>query len=78
MIVRAAEAALEQITRAREAIGGVVFGQTQVVENTLITILSGGHGLLVGVPGLAKTQAGRHPGDGAGPAEPPRSSSRPT
>jgi MoxR-like ATPase len=56
MIVRSAEAALEQITRAREAIGGVVFGQTQVVENAMITVLSGGHGLLVGVPGLAKTK----------------------
>lgn len=56
MIVRSADAALEQITRAREAIGAVVFGQTQVVENTLITVLSGGHGLLVGVPGLAKTK----------------------
>ena len=33
-----------------------MFGQTQVVERTLVTILSGGHGLLVGVPGLAKTQ----------------------
>ncbi|GGH28748.1 ATPase AAA [Alsobacter metallidurans] len=56
MIVRSADAALEQITRAREAIGTVVFGQAQVVENTLITVLSGGHGLLVGVPGLAKTK----------------------
>jgi MoxR-like ATPase len=56
MIVRAADTAVEQITRAREAIGQVVFGQTQVVENTLVTIMSGGHGLVVGVPGLAKTR----------------------
>ena len=56
MIVRSADAALEQITRARDAIGTVVFGQAQVVENALITVLSGGHGLLVGVPGLAKTK----------------------
>jgi MoxR-like ATPase len=56
MIIRAAETAVEQITRAREAIGQVVFGQTEVVENTLVTILAGGHGLVVGVPGLAKTR----------------------
>jgi MoxR-like ATPase len=56
MIVRSADAALEQITRARDAIGTVVFGQSQVVESALITVLSGGHGLLVGVPGLAKTK----------------------
>jgi MoxR-like ATPase len=56
MAVRAADATVEQITRAREAIGTVVFGQEQVVENALITILSGGHGLVVGVPGLAKTK----------------------
>ena len=56
MIVRAAETAVEQVTRAREAIGEIVFGQTQVVENALVTILAGGHGLVVGVPGLAKTR----------------------
>ena len=32
-----------------------VIGQTQVVDQTLMTVLCGGHGLLVGVPGLAKT-----------------------
>src|SRR4051812_47213482 len=56
MIVRAAESTVDQIARAREAIGTVVFGQDQVVERALVTILSGGHGLLVGVPGLAKTK----------------------
>ncbi len=54
--MRSAEAAVEQIARAREAIATVVFGQTQVVENALVTILAGGHGLVVGVPGLAKTK----------------------
>ncbi len=34
----------------------IIFGQTQVVEEALVTLLSGGHGLLVGVPGLAKTK----------------------
>jgi MoxR-like ATPase len=56
MIVRAAESTLDQIVKAREAIGAVVFGQETVVERTLVTILAGGHGLLVGVPGLAKTK----------------------
>ena len=33
----------------------VIVGQDEVVENLLITILSRGHALLMGVPGLAKT-----------------------
>ena len=33
----------------------LIFGQETVVERALTTVLSGGHGLLVGVPGLAKT-----------------------
>ncbi|MCZ8099793.1 MAG: MoxR family ATPase [Burkholderiales bacterium] len=56
MVIRAAETTVDQVARAREAIGTVVFGQSQVVENALITILAGGHGLVVGVPGLAKTK----------------------
>jgi MoxR-like ATPase len=42
--------------RAREAVSGVIFGQATVVEQTLITVLSGGHGLLIGVPGLGKSR----------------------
>jgi MoxR-like ATPase len=55
-IVRNAESALETVGRAREAIHRVIFGQEQVVDLALVTILSAGHGLLVGVPGLAKTK----------------------
>ncbi|MET0427870.1 MAG: MoxR family ATPase [Microvirga sp.] len=55
-IVRSAEATLETVGRAREAIHTVIFGQENVVDLSLITLLSGGHGLLVGVPGLAKTK----------------------
>jgi MoxR-like ATPase len=44
------------VRAAREAIGTVIFGQETVVERALITVLSGGHALLVGVPGLAKTK----------------------
>ena len=55
-IIAEAEAAVKSIAQAKEAIGSVIFGQETVVENALITILSGGHALLVGVPGLAKTK----------------------
>jgi MoxR-like ATPase len=41
---------------ARNCIGRVIFGQQQVVEETLITLLAGGHVLLIGVPGLGKTR----------------------
>jgi len=55
-IVRSAEQVSEQIRAAKEAISTVIFGQDRVIENTLVTILSGGHALLIGVPGLAKTK----------------------
>ncbi len=53
---RAADATLEKIAAARAAIGKVIFGQNKVVEQALVTLLAGGHGLLIGVPGLAKTK----------------------
>ena len=40
----------------RQSIGHVIFGQQEVVDQTLITLLAGGHALLIGVPGLAKTR----------------------
>ncbi len=55
-LVAQAEAAMETVAKAREGIGAVIFGQRDVVDNTLITLLAGGHALLVGVPGLAKTK----------------------
>ena len=55
-IVAEAEAALEDISAIRKSVGTVIFGQEAVVERTLIALLSGGHALLVGVPGLAKTK----------------------
>jgi MoxR-like ATPase len=55
-IVRQAEAMSAQVAAAKNAIGAVIFGQDQVVEQALITVLSGGHALLVGLPGLAKTK----------------------
>jgi MoxR-like ATPase len=56
MIVRTAEATAAHVRSAKDAIGAVIFGQETVVERALITVLSGGHALLVGVPGLAKTK----------------------
>ena len=56
VIVRSAEQVAGQIKAAKEAVSTVIFGQDQVIENTLVTILSGGHALLIGVPGLAKTK----------------------
>jgi MoxR-like ATPase len=55
-MARTAEATLERIAAARSSIETVIFGQAEVIEQTLVTVLSGGHGLLVGVPGLAKTK----------------------
>lgn len=55
-VQRNAEVALERVAAARSAIGTVIFGQETVVEEVLVTLLAGGHGLLVGVPGLAKTK----------------------
>jgi MoxR-like ATPase len=55
-IIAETDAAVARIGKAREAIGKVIYGQVSVVDLTLITILAGGHGLLIGVPGLAKTK----------------------
>jgi MoxR-like ATPase len=46
----------ERLVRVREAINQIIFGQEKVVELALTAILSGGHALLVGAPGLAKTK----------------------
>ena len=55
-IVAEADRLASRLAAAREAIGSVIFGQDDVIEKALVTILSGGHALLVGVPGLAKTK----------------------
>ena len=49
------EALGERIADVRASIGKVIFGQNEVIDETLITLLAGGHVLLIGVPGLAKT-----------------------
>ena len=45
----------EAFEKLRGEVGKVIVGQKQVVEELLIALFSGGHCLLVGVPGLAKT-----------------------
>lgn len=54
-IVERLESASAKIARVKEAVASVIFGQDHVIELALVTILSGGHALLIGVPGLAKT-----------------------
>ncbi|MCM2291196.1 MoxR family ATPase [Allorhizobium sp. BGMRC 0089] len=55
-MIAKAEQALAELATLRQEVGKVIFGQEKVVENTVLSILSGGHALLVGVPGLAKTK----------------------
>ena len=55
-IIADMEGAAERLGQARAAIGRIIFGQDEVVEQVLIAILGGGHALLVGAPGLAKTK----------------------
>ncbi len=44
-----------KIKKVRETTSSIIFGQERVIDLALITLLSGGHALLIGVPGLAKT-----------------------
>ena len=55
-IVAEIEALGRKITKVRESLGQIIFGQGEVIDQTLITLLAGGHALLIGVPGLAKTR----------------------
>ena len=54
--IEAFEKIATKLTQVQEMISRRIIGQTQVVDETLIAILCGGHGLLVGAPGLAKTR----------------------
>jgi len=55
-LVSEIESTGQRVADIRQAIGKVIFGQAEVIDQTLVTILSGGHALLIGVPGLAKTK----------------------
>lgn len=45
----------KKLSAARKEIANTIIGQDDVVDQTLATLIGGGHVLLVGVPGLAKT-----------------------
>ena len=45
-----------KLTAVRERISRVIFGQQNVIDEALIALFAGGHALLIGVPGLAKTR----------------------
>ncbi len=53
--VAAADRLTGRLGEVRAQIGRVIFGQEQVVAEVLVCLLSGGHALLVGAPGLGKT-----------------------
>ena len=47
----------------QEELQKVIIGQDEVIEQIFAAIFTRGHCLLVGVPGLAKTLDGQHPGE---------------
>ena len=53
--VEAVTSLVEKYTALKAEIGKVIIGQHEAVNFTLLSILCGGHSLLIGVPGLAKT-----------------------
>src|SRR5699024_10028168 len=53
--VKSVEILVNKYAQLRKEISKVIIGQDQVIEEILISVFSGGHALLVGVPGLAKT-----------------------
>jgi MoxR-like ATPase len=55
-IVNEAEAAGETLDKVKAEIAKAIFGQDRVIELALSAILAGGHALLIGAPGLAKTR----------------------
>ncbi len=44
------------LAQAKAAVGRRIFGQDRVIELALTALLAGGHALLIGVPGVAKTR----------------------
>ncbi len=55
-LVSEVEAVGRRMAAVKRNVGTVIFGQHDVVDLALIAILSGGHALLVGYPGLGKTR----------------------
>jgi MoxR-like ATPase len=55
--VQQVQAALQLFEQGREQIGRVIAGQQELIDQALLTLLCGGHALVEGVPGVAKTLA---------------------
>ncbi len=53
--VEAINSFVDKYNILRKEIAKVIVGQDEIIKNTIISIFSQGHVLLVGVPGLAKT-----------------------
>lgn len=53
--IQAVNNLVHKYNELKTAIGKVIIGQQEAVNFTLLSILCGGHSLLIGVPGLAKT-----------------------
>ena len=53
--VAAIEKLVQKQKQLKQEIAKVIVGQDEVVNQIVLSIFSGGHALLVGVPGLAKT-----------------------
>ena len=49
------EALMGAVRALRAEVGKRIVGQSEVIDEVLITLLAGGHAVLIGVPGLAKT-----------------------
>ena len=52
---KAADTLVLKVNELKEEIGKIIIGQDEVVNGLITSILSNGHALLIGVPGLAKT-----------------------
>ncbi|WP_028892574.1 MoxR family ATPase [Tenacibaculum sp. 47A_GOM-205m] len=53
--VTAVNTLVQKYSQLQQEIGKVIIGQQEAVNYTLLSIFCGGHSLLIGVPGLAKT-----------------------
>jgi MoxR-like ATPase len=53
--VAAIESLVEKTTKLKQEISKVIVGQNEAVNFVLLSVFCGGHSLLIGVPGLAKT-----------------------
>ncbi len=54
-VIADAEKLAASAVAARREIGRIIYGQQEIVEQSLVALLAGGHALLIGVPGLGKT-----------------------